>query len=490
MELPMEVLSGTLTFLFTDVEGSTRLWDYHAEAMSAALARHDALIREAVEIHKGQVFKTMGDAFHASFADANSALGAALDFQKKLQAEPILADDAKLMVRAAVHSGTAGRRDNDYFGPTLNRTARLLSAAHGEQTLVSSTTRALLDSALPEGASLRELGEHRLRDLRSDTIYQLVHPSIRSEFPPILSLGASELPNNLPEQLTSFVGREEPLGELQELLSRNRLLTITGSGGAGKSRLMLQFAADTLPDFPNGVWLTELAPLSDSALVPSAIATSLSLREEPGRPLLATITDYLKDRTVLILVDNCEHVLDEAARVVDTILRACPKVKIVATSREALGVGGEQSYRIPSLALPPTGAMPTVSELETCESVRLFLDRAMLAQPAFRLTPTNSEPIARICRRLDGIPLAIELAAARTRALAPDQIASRLDDRFRLLTGGSRTALPRQQTLRAMIDWSYDLLSPKEQALLQRLSVFAGGWTLESAEKVCADEPA
>jgi class 3 adenylate cyclase len=486
----MDALPGILTFLFTDIEGSTRLWDANAEAMSAALARHDALVRESIEAHEGAVFKTMGDAFHASFAEANAAVAAVLDLQKRLQSDPILVGDVTLKVRAAVHSGTAGRRDNDFFGPTLNRTARLLAAAHGEQTLVSSVTRALLDPMLADGASLRELGEHRLRDLRSDTIYQLVHAAIRSDFPPILSLGASELPNNLPEQLTSFVGREEALAEVKDLVSRNRLLTITGSGGAGKSRLMLQFAADVLPEFAGGVWLTELAPLSDPALVPSAIASSLRLREEPGRPLLATITDYLKERVVLLLIDNCEHVLDDAAHVVDTILRACPKVKIVATSREALGVGGEQSYRIPSLALPPAGATPPLNELESCESIRLFLDRAVLAQPSFRLTTANAEPIARICRRLDGIPLAIELAAARARALAPDQIAARLDDRFRLLTGGSRTALPRQQTLRAMIDWSYDLLSPKEQALLQRLSVFAGGWTLESAEKVCADEPA
>ena len=484
----MDSTTGTVTFLFTDIEGSTQLWEDHPQTMSAALARHDELLRESIVSHQGHVFKTIGDAFCASFSNADDAAAAALQAQQQLHAEQPGEAELILRVRMALHTSSADRRDDDFFGPALNRVARLLSAAHGGQVLLSSATHALLTASLPKGASIQNLGEHRLRDLRSDTIYQLAHPEIHSEFPPIRSLASAELPNNLPEQLTSFVGRENALTELRDLLSRNRLLTITGSGGAGKTRLMIQFAAEVLADYRDGVWLTELAPLSDPSLVPATIASALRIREEPGRPILATITNHLKERTALLLIDNCEHMLEESARIVDTILRACPKVRTIATSREALGVTGEQSYRIPSLAIPPAGAQQPLEELERCESVRLFLDRAMLAQPAFRLTGANAEPISRICRRLDGIPFAIELAAARVRALAPEQVAARLDDRFRLMTGGSRTALPRQQTLRAMIDWSYDLLSPKEQALLQRLSVFAGGWTLESAEKVCADD--
>ncbi len=295
-------------------------------------------------------------------------------------------------------------------------------------------------------------------------------------------------PHNLSAQTTSFIGREKETVELKDLLGKTRLLTLTGSGGCGKTRLALEVSTAVLGDFPDGVWLAEFAPLSDPSLVSSAIAGALKLREEPGRPILTTITDYLKNRSALLVLDNCEHVLEETPRVADSLLRACPKLKIITTSREALGVQGEQSYRIPSLALPRDGDAADIERLKEIESVRLFIDRAILAQPSFAVSQSNAESIAQICRRLDGIPLAIELAAARVRALAPEQIANRLDTRFRLLTGGSRTALPRQQTLRALIDWSYDLLTENEQTLLRRLSVFAGGWTLESAEKVCSDD--
>jgi class 3 adenylate cyclase len=479
--------TGTVTFLFTDIEGSTKLWEEQTDAMRAALARHNELMQTAIDMNNGHVFKIVGDAYCAAFANPANALSAALTAQERFQA-PLRTGDLSLSVRMAIHSGAAERVANDYVGPTLNRVSRLLSAAHPQQVLVSAATQGLLGHDLTQGMSLLDLGEHPLRDLRSGRIYQLAHASIRSEFPPILSLSSDKLPNNLPLQLTTFVGREQSLIDLKDLLGNSRLLTITGSGGAGKSRLMIQFAADMLGDFLDGVWLAELAPLSDPSLVSSTIAGALKLREEPGRPILATITDYLKDRSALLLLDNCEHLLDEASRVAETLVQACPKLRIITTSREALQVTGEQSYRIPSLGLPPAGDTVNLQSLEEIESVRLFVDRATLAQPSFALTESNASSVAQICRRLDGIPLALELAAARVRALSPDQIASRLDDRFRLLTGGSRTALPRQQTLRALIDWSYDLLSEKEKTLLRRLSVFAGGWTLEAAEKVCSDD--
>ena len=479
--------TGTVTFLFTDIEGSTKLWEDHPDAMRSALSGHNEILHNAIELHGGIVFKTVGDAFCAAFSEPAGALSAAADSQKALQSSTNKLG-LPLWVRMAIHAGSAERTGDDYAGPALNRVSRLLAAAHGEQVLVSSAVQGLVGSDLSKDMSLLDVGEHRLRDLRSGRIYQLGCPGIRGEFPPIKSLESDELPNNLPEQLTTFVGREQSLADLHELLVKNRLLTITGSGGVGKSRLMIQFAAEVLGDFLDGVWLTELAPLSDTSLVASTVAGALKLREEPGRPILNTISDYLKDRSVLLLLDNCEHLLDEVAHITATLVKSCPKLRIITTSREALGEIGEQTYRIPSLGVPPAEEVKDWRSLEEIESVRLFIDRATLAQPSFQLNELNASGIANICRRLDGIPLAIELAAARVRALSPDQIASRLDDRFRLLTGGSRTALPRQQTLRALIDWSYDLLSEKEKTLLRRLSVFAGGWTLEAAEKVCSDD--
>ncbi len=477
--------TGTITFLFTDIEGSTRLWEEHPEAMRMALARHDTLLRETIEVHRGHVFKTMGDAVDAAFEDATAAVAAAAAIQQALRTEHWVVPGG-LKVRVALHTGTAEVRGRDYFGQALNRAARLLAASHGEQILLSEATRALVESSLPEDSELRDLGQHRLRDLaRPEHIFQLRVAGLRTEFPPLRSLDV--LPNNLPRQLTSFVGRTKELTEIKSRLADTSLLTLTGSGGAGKTRLALQVAADLVESFTDGVWLVELTPLSDPALVTQTVATTLGVREEQ-RPLIQTLLDYLKPKSLLLVPDNCEHVLSASASLIQTLLQSCPRLRVLATSQEALGVMGEVTYRVPSLSMPDPDRLPPLTHLTEFESIRLFVDRAAVNRPGFELTAANAAAMAQICARLDGIPLAIELAAARVKVLSVDEIAARLDDRFRLLTGGSRTAPPRHQTLRAALDWSYDLLADEERILLRRLSVFAGGWILPAGEAVCAGD--
>jgi len=485
-----ELPTGTVIFLFTDIEGSTRLWEEHPGAMRLALERHDALLTAAIETNNGHVFKTVGDAFCAVFSTATDALDAAIQAQRNLRPlQPsATTSDLSLKVRMAIHVGAAELRGGDYFGPTLNRLARLLAVGHGGQILLSGAMQELVRDELPPGVSLRDWGQHRLRDLqRAEHVYQVVHPELPADFPPLRSL--NELPNNLPQQMTSFVGREKEIAELRQWLTTSRLVTLTGAGGTGKTRLSLAVAAEVMGEFPDGVWLVELASLADPGLVPQTIATALGVREEPTRPIIQTLTDYLKSKTLLLVLDNCEHLLTACAQATETILRSSPHVRILASSREGLGVTGEHAYRVPSLTVPDPRHMPPMEKLDQYEAVRLFIDRALLVQPTFAVNNQNAPAVAQICHRLDGIPFAIELAAARVKAMSVEQISQRLNDRFRLLTGGSRTALPRQQTLRALIDWSYDLLSDKEKTLLRRLSVFAGGWTLEAAEKVCADVP-
>ncbi len=478
--------SGTVTFLFTDVEGSTRLWEQFPDAMRPVLARHDDALRHAIEQHGGRIIKTTGDGVHAAFDTAANGVASALAAQQALEAaawEEI--GPHRLRVRMGLHTGEAEERSGDYYGPALNRAARLASVAHGGQTLLSATAADLVRDQLPDAASLRDLGEHRLRDLvRSERVYQLVHPALPANFPPLRSVDA--FPNNLPVQLTSFIGRERELQEARERLASARLLTLIGPGGTGKTRLSLQLAADLLPSFSDGVWLAELATLTDPALVLQSVASIFRLREQLGMPLDELLTDYLREKDVLLILDNCEHLVDACAQLVDHLLRTSVRLKIIASSREALGIAGETVYRVPPLSLPERGES-TREALAQSESAQLFVERAAAAKPRFTLTVQNAEPIAQICRRLDGIPLALELAAARVTTFSPEQIASHLDDRFRLLTGGSRTALPRQQTLRALIDWSYELLPDEERCLLRRLSVFAGGWSYEAAEAVCAD---
>jgi len=478
--------TGAVTFLFTDIEGSTRLWEEEPERMKSALARHDAISRTAVESHRGIVVKMTGDGVHAAFADALDALAATVDLQQAL-ADPAATHGVPLRVRCGLHSGVVERRDNDYFGSPVNRAARIMSAAHGGQVLLSQAVVDRVREILPTSVSLHDLGRVRLKDLSTpEHVYQVVHPQLRQEFPALRSL--EDTPNNLPQQATSFIGRERELAELQRLLARTRLLTLTGSGGCGKTRLGLQLAADFLERFPDGVRLVELAPLADPGLMPQAVASVLGLKDEPGKPIVQTLTNYLKDKRLLLLLDNCEHLLGACAQLVNTLVRLCPQVTLLASSREALGIAGEQAYRVPSLSLPDPKQAHTPASVASFEAVQLFIDRALLARPDFEVTDQNASTLASICCRLDGIPLAIELAAARVRSLSLEEINRRLDQRFLLLTGGSRTALPRQQTLRSLIDWSYDLLHEPEKLLLQRLSAFAGGWTLESAERVCAGD--
>ncbi len=483
--------TGTITFLFTDIEGSSRLWERYPVDMGPALSGHDVVLRNAIEGRGGYIFKTAGDAFYGAFETAAGALRAAADAQQELFKRE-WGETGPLRVRMAIHTGVAEFRENDYFGPTMNRVARLLAAGHGGQVLLSYASWELVRDQLPQGVSLRDLGERRLKDLnRPERISQLIIEGLPTEFPPLRSMEV--VPNNLPVQLTSFVGREREMTEVKRLLGTTHLLTLTGTGGTGKTRLSLQVAADILETFSDGVWLVELATLADPDLLVETVMGVLGTREEPDHPLLTSLTNYLRTKNLLLIFDNCEHLIAAVARLSDTLLRACPSLRILASSREAMGIAGETTWAVPSLSLPDmwrnqlTGH-ELVEALSQYEAVRLFIDRAMAVVPSFQITNENAPAVAQICWRLDGIPLAIELAAARVKVLTLDQIATRLDDSFRLLTGGSRTALPRQQTLRALIDWSYDLLSDSEKKLLRRLSVFVRGRTLEAVEAVCSGD--
>jgi predicted ATPase/class 3 adenylate cyclase/DNA-binding CsgD family transcriptional regulator len=472
-ELPV----GTVTFLLTDVEGSSREWERDEDAMQGAIARHDALIAEAVASHGGVLPKERGegDAWLAVFSRATDAVAAALDAQRALASEPH-------RVRMAVCTGEAELRDGDYYGLALSRCARVRELAHGGQVLLARTTHDLVSHRPPDGAALRDLGPHRLRDLgRPEHVFQLCHADIDDGFPPLCSLDSR--PNNLPAQLTTFIGREHEMIAVGKLLAANRLVTVTGSGGCGKTRLALQVAADLLDDYPDGVWWVDLGPVGDPDLVPSAVGRALGIREVSHETCTATLERIVATKRVLVVLDNCEHVLDACAELSHSLLCACTQLVLVATSREPLGVDGETTWRVPSLTMP-SEAEP----LPNYEATRLFIDRASRARPSFEVSGDNADVIAQICRRLDGIPLAIELAAARIRVMTPEQIAAGLDDRFRLLAGGTRTAMPRQRTLEASVDWSFTLLTEEQRILFRRLSVFAGSFALDSAEAVCAGE--
>jgi len=483
--------AGPLTFLFTDIEGSTRRWEADPGAMSVALARHDRIVRSAIESVQGELFKHTGDGACAVFRNASEGIAAAVAVQRALEHED-WGEAAPLRVRIAIHTGPAEVRTGDYFGPTLNRAARLMATAHGGQIIVSRAAAELSRETLPAGVALLDLGEHRLADLNQpEHVFQVTHPDLRGEFPPLRSLDFFR--HNLPVSLTPFVGRESELAEVEGRLGRARLLTLIGVGGVGKTRLALESAGRTLGSFPDGAFFVDLAPVRDPDLVVQAVASAVGAvvdrQAADLHELLGRLAEYLAGRRALILLDNCEHVVEPAAAVADALLRGCPRVTVLATSREPLAVPGEELWRIPSLALPPDGpARP--EDVAAADAVAFLCDRAAAADPSFRLTAGNAEPVARICRRLDGIPLALELAAARFRMLTPAEAAARLDDRFRLLTRGSRTVLDRHRTLRAAVDWGYELLSPSERTVLNRLSVFAGSFDLEAAEAVVPDRAA
>ena len=483
----MTLPTGTVTFLFTDIEGSTRLAQENPGEMPTLLARHHEILHQAIQARNGYVFQIIGDAFCAAFHSANDALSAAMEAQRTLQSEPWT--PAPITVRMGIHTGIAQLTDDKQYSgyTTLASTQRIMSAGHGGQILISGATRELVRDVLTKEFELLDLGEKRLKDLlRPEHLYQLNVEGLITTFPPLKTLDS--FPNNLPIHLTSFIGRENEIAEVKQELNGHRLVTLTGSGGTGKTRLSHQVAAELIEKFDHGVWFVELAPLTDPELIPQTILSAIGVKEQPGEPPLELLKEYLHEKKTLIVLDNCEHLISASAQVVNALLRAAPEIKVLASSREALGVRGEVSYPVPSLTLPDPKHLPVIEELSQYEAVRLFIDRALLVAPRFVLDKDNASHVTQICHRLDGIPLAIELAAARVKVLSVDQISKRLDDRFRLLVGGARTALPRQQTLRALIDWSYDLLSAPERLLLCRLSVFVGGWTLEAAEAVCSGD--
>ena len=459
-----------MIFLFTDIEGSTERWETRTEAMRDAVRRHDDLMRDAMETNGGDVFKTVGDAFCVTFPSAGQALQAALQAQRELRAHDWNAVDG-LRVRMALHGGEADERGGDYFGTAVNRVARLLSAGHGGQILVSDVAAAALDDPLPDGVALRHLGTFQLKDLRApERVYQVVARDLPADFKPLRTLEA--VPNNLPRQTSGFVGREDDIAHIRELMRESTLVTIAGAGGVGKTRIALQCAADGLDREKDGAWFIDLAQISDPALVASTMLGALHVKDTEGDALDALVA-YLVDREVLLLPDNCEHVVEEAARIIRAVRQRCPRVTVLATSREPLHLEGERVYRLPPL--------------DDVDALRLFVQRAQAASQHFALGDDNARAIETICRQLDGIPLAIELAAARVNVLSPEELSHRLAERFRLLKGATRGALPRQQTLRALIDWSHDLLGDEEKTLFRRLAAFSGGCTFEAASVVCAD---
>ena len=493
---PAGIPGGFSTFLFTDIEGSTRLWEEHAAAMGATLAQHDRLLRSAVETHGGTIIKTTGDGMLAVFGDPVAGVEAALTAQRSLR-DASWNEAGRPRVRMALHAGTAEARDGDYFGPALNRTARILSIANGDQVICSAVAAVLARDRLPASTDLVDLGSHRLRDIdRPEQIFQVVADGLPRDFPPLHSLSTRR--SNLPIQLTSFVGRETELAEIRDLVGRHRLVTLIGTGGTGKTRLMLEAAGGLIDRYPDGVWLAELAPLGDPSQVPSEVARALGAPEIPGVPALAIVTAFVAEKDLLLLLDNAEHLVDGVASFAERLLGTAPGLRILATSREALAVPGELVVQLRSLSCPSLGArgrrqdvdpLLEMADAEASEAVRLFADRAVSVDPSFTLRESNVASVVEICQRLDGIPLAIELAASRVSAMSPDDIAMRLGDRFRLLAGGRRTAVPRQQTLHALIDWSWDLLTDDDRRLLRRLSVFTGGWTAPMAARVVGDGP-
>jgi predicted ATPase/class 3 adenylate cyclase len=485
----MEAVSGgTVTLVFTDIEGSTRLLEQLGDRYAELIAQHHRIVDSAATRHGGSRVDSAGDGLFISFATARGALSAAIDAQRELAAAS-WPEGAEVRVRMGVHTGEPLSASTGYVGLDVHRAARICAAGHGGQILVSQAARSLLGSSIPDDAQLRDLGDHRLRGIESaERLFQVVAPGLRTEFPPVRSLDT--LPNNLPRQLSSFVGREAEIEAAEARMAGSTVLTLTGPGGVGKTRLALEIGAHLVASYPDGVWLVELASVTDGELVDDAVAAALRVKQRPNVEIVDALVEAIAERRMLLVLDNCEHLVEPIVTMADELIRRCPQLQVLATSREGLGMAGESLLPVPSLSLPDAErADADLEAIGECDAVRLFVDRARATLPSFTLTDANVAAVAQICRRLDGIPLAVELAAARVRSLPPGQIAARLDDRFRLLTGGSRTALPRHRTLRAAMDWSFDLLSEPEQAILPRLSVFAGSFSLDAAEAVASGAP-
>ena len=470
--------TGTITYLFTDVEGSTRLWQQHPDAMKTVMARHDALLTTEIEQCGGAVVRSRGegDSIFSVFLRASDAVAAACAIQQAVLQEAWPAD-ISICIRMALHTGESELREHDYYGTTVNRCAHLRGIAHGGQVILSQTTAHLVQDMLPEGVFLRDIGSHRLKDLqRPEQVFQVIHPDLPADFPALRSLDSH--PHNLPVQLTSFIGREEEIDEVNGLLSTARIVTLAGTGGSGKTRLAQEIGASVIEDYPGGVWFIGLATLSDPKMLRPHVADTFNVGED-------ALYGFLQGKSILLILDNCEHLVVGAASLVQWLLSS-PGVTVIATSREALHLAGERTYQVPPLPIPVQEAAQGV--MVGCPSVDLFIERAQAANPAFQLTPGNAASINQIVRIIDGIPLAIELAAARVKMLQPAEIASRLEECFKLLKGGPVDALPHHQTLESCIDWSYDMLDREQQMLFRQLSVFRGGFTLPACVAVSAGD--
>jgi predicted ATPase/class 3 adenylate cyclase len=473
--------AGTLTFLFTDVEGSSVLWEQFPSQMKLALETHDKTMRREIESSNGFVFKTVGDAFCATFSRPLNAVNAAVSIQRELSSKDW--DQAVIKVRMALHSGTAEERDGDYFGPTLNRTARLEAAAHGGQIILSSATRELIIDHLPPDYGLVELGEISLRNLeRPESVYQLTAPKLEKNFSPLKTDEKS--PNNLPPMLTTFIGRQNELSEIKSLIRDNRLLTLLGPGGIGKTRISIQVSKTILKSFTDGIWFIDLGAITNSDYIFKKMAEALRIGGETSITQEQNVTNYLKRRSVLLLLDNCEHMIENCAKAAHTILINCPDAKILATSRSPLKIMGEVNFHVPALALPDLNSR-TVEKLNTYDSARLFIERATRINSRFSVSNTSAPALAQICVWLDGLPLALELAAGKTRMFALPDILENLKNSNRLLRSNDINLQPRQRNLLSLVDWSYQLLTTEEKQVLNRLSVFNGTWNFDAAEALC-----
>jgi predicted ATPase/class 3 adenylate cyclase len=477
-----DLLTGTVTFLFTDIEGSTRLLQRLGDRYREVVDRHGRILREAIASGGGTEVHTEGDSFFAVFPTPAGALAAAVQVQQAL-ATHAWPEGHSVRVRMGLHTGNGVLGGDDYIGLDVHLAARIAAAGHGGQVLVSEATKAQIEQTLPEGTSLRDLGRHRLKDIEQpEHLYDLVIADLPAEFPAIRTMDAR--PTNLPPQRTSFIGRGRQVAEVTSLLAERRLLTLTGPGGTGKTRLALKVAADHLDRFSDGVFFADLSPIPDPALVPSVIAQALVVREEAGRDLLDTLADHLRDRHLLLVLDNSEQVI-EAAAAIARLLDAAPRLTVLATSRAPFHISAEHEYQVPPLAVPDPGHVADIEMVTRSEAVALFTERAAAIRPGFQITSQNAPAVAQIGDRLDGLPLAIELAASRLKILSPDALLERLGQRLSLLTGGARDLPERQRTLRSTIEWSHELLEPEVQRLFARLGTFNGGWSLEAAEVIC-----